>query len=528
MSSILIPGQWQEQPQYPVDVDYSRIGRGIVCALNPAAGLVDLSYKKTAFSLIGTSVRQVATPVGLGIGAFTNASYVAFNNPCGGLDTAATVFALVLNGSTSNQGFWTLTDNASSGHQDHYPYSGTLYISALGSARHCSGISVGSVNLLQPSTFAVARKAGVSGSYYPEFRSYLNGQLINTTTTGISEAASGSAFRLGSNSQSAEFYSGSFILFLMWNRELSEIEIKSLHSDPWQIFRKAPQILYFDVGGGSTQNLAATAAAVAAATGALTQSVPLAAAALSLATATGALSVSIPLAGAASAQASATGGLSLSIPLAGAAVAQALAQAGLTHAVPLAGSAAALAAASGALSLNISLSGSAIALAAASADLTVQAAGHDDLAATAAAVAAASGALTLVVPLSGAALTIASASGGITHIVPLTGSAASASMATGGLDVSVSLNAAALAQALASATLTVQGGLAGNAAAIAAAAASLTLRVNLDGNAVANAIASGALTTAGLIVSGTPGWEIDATARDWTINRDTRTWRISA
>lgn len=306
-------------------------------------------------------------------------------------------------------------------------------------------------------------------------------------------------------------------------------ELYSLAQNPWQVFRKQKQVLYFDAGGGGTsQALESAAAATASATGALTHSVPLAGAAISTATASGAMSISIPLAGAATATASATGGISLSIPLSGAAVAQALAQAGITHAVPLSGSAAGVASATGALSINVSLSGAAIATAAAAADITVETAGSADLAATAAASASASAALSISIPLSGAALTVASAAGGITHIVPLTGSAASASLATGGLDVSVSLNAAALAQALASADLTVQGGLAGDASAVASAAATLTLRVNLDGAALANAIASGALTTAGLIIESTPGFVITRTARPFSIASAPRTWRIAS
>lgn len=242
--------------------------------------------------------------------------------------------------------------------------------------------------------------------------------------------------------------------------------------------------------------LEGAAAANASAAGALSVAVPLAGASVSTATAGGALSISLPIAGDASATANASGGLSLSIPLSAVA--------------------AALAAAAGAVSINVSLSGAAIAEAAGVAGLTVI--NGSSLAAAAQAQASASGALSIGIPLAGTALTVSSADGSLTQIVPLTGSAASASMATGGMDLSVQLDGAALAQALAAAGLSVEpGGLSGSAIAEAAAGGTLTLRANLDGAAVAQAIAAGALTTAGLIVSGTPGWTVDQPARNWSV-----------
>lgn len=330
---------------------------------------------------------------------------------------------------------------------------------------------------------------------------------------------------------------------------LTDSECSRLSLNPYEIFRQKKRRVWVPGGGGeSAQDLSGNATAQAAAAAALTHSVPLAGAGLSVATATGGLSVSIPLAAAAqsqaaasatlttsgsaalagnaTAQANATGGLGLTVPLSGAAVAQALAQAGLAHGVPLAGAASGQAAAGGALTLNISLSGAAISQAAASAGLTVL--GASDLAGNATAHASASAALSHGVPLSGASVVVSNASGSLSQILPVAGSAASASMATGGLDVAVRLQADALVQALAAAGLDVQGGLSGAAAAVAGAGATLTLRINLAGDAVASAIAAGALSTAGLIVSSTPGYVVSRNPRDYRVERTPRTWRISA
>ena len=282
-------------------------------------------------------------------------------------------------------------------------------------------------------------------------------------------------------------------------------------------------------GGGTVVELAGAGVAVAASSGSLAVSIPLSAAAAASASAGADLSTSATadLAGAATATSNSNGTLTLTIPLSASAVAQALASAGLTQTVPLDGSASAQAGASATLTLNVSLAGTAIAQAASSATLSTL--GSADLAGSAcAAAAAASGSLTHVVPLAGAALTVAGGSGNLTHIVPLQGAAASASLATGGLDVAVQLNAAALAQALASAGLSVvSSGLSGSASAQAGASATLTLRINLEAAAVGNAVASGALASAGLIVSGTPGYTITRSQRAWEITRSQRAWRIA-
>lgn len=281
-------------------------------------------------------------------------------------------------------------------------------------------------------------------------------------------------------------------------------------------------------GGGTVVELAGAGVAVASATGALAVGIPLAASATASASASGDLSTSATadLAGAATATGHANGTLSISIPLSASAVAQALASASLDHSVPLGGSASATAGAAGTLTLNVSLAGAAIAQAASTASLSTL--GSVDLAGNAAATSTAAGALSLAVPLAGAALTVAGGSGNLTHIVPLQGAAASASLATGGLDVAVRLDAAALAQALASAGLSVvSSGLSGSASASADASATLTLRINLEAAAVGNAVASGALASAGLIVSGTPGYTITRSQRAWEITRSQRAWRIA-
>lgn len=308
------------------------------------------------------------------------------------------------------------------------------------------------------------------------------------------------------SSRDTSTINGKVAMVGVFNRSLSQGEAQALSLRPWQLFRARRRVLYFDVGGGGAANLEGDAAAQATAQAALSVSVPLAGAGVAVASAAGALSLSLPLETAATATANANGALSITVPLNAAAVAQALASAGLTHGVPLDGSASANPDASASLDTS----------------------GSADLAGNASASPSASASLTLAVPLAGAALTVGNADGSLTHIVPLQASAASASLATGGLNVAVQLNAAALAQALASAGLSVvSAGLSGSASASADANATLTLRINLEAAAVGNAVASGALASAGLIVSGTPGYTITRSQRAWEITRSQRAWRIA-
>ena len=177
------------------------------------------------------------------------------------------------------------------------------------------------------------------------------------------------------------------------------------------------------------------------------------------------------LAGAADASAAASGALSLTLPMAGAAIA--------------AGSA------NGQLTIGVVLTGDALASALASANLSTS--GYADLEGAAAGSGTASAALSLTVLLTGAATAGATASAGLAGEAALAGDAIGAASATAELALLIPLSGAAIASAQASGSLETVITLSGAALGTAAASADLLKAVSLQGDAVGTGSASAAL-----------------------------------
>lgn len=260
-------------------------------------------------------------------------------------------------------------------------------------------------------------------------------------------------------------------------------------------------------GGGGAVDLAGSATAQAAATGALSVAVSLQGAGLSTATATGTMTHAVPLAGSAAAAAAAGGNLNIAVSLAGAALAQAVAAGAMTHGVPLAGAAAGQASATGALTLQISLAGNAAAVAAASGALTVAGSG---LSGAAQAQAGATGSLLLQVPLTAAAIAQAQATGSLGLAVSLSAAALAIAQASGSLQVAVNLLGAAQAQALASGTLSASG------------------IVSLAGAAQAVSTATGTLAGTLLSMRAMHTWPVPAERRRFEVPAELRTYTVQA
>ena len=531
MASIILPSRWQRQPSGDFVLDWRNpLTQGMAHCYVGGDGY---AVNRVSQSLTGTPtgvMGREARPDGIAI-AGTGSAYVIDSS--GNAPTALPLTIGVVAGARPNGNGPLLASFTPGSVGSAIASVGTGFIgNAYPSYQvdYDSGIIINDTSA--ESSLVNTDRAFVCRSLSATDHALIVGRRITTNTTSRTVVSAGAQVGLGRtvghNFSTLTLSSTAWAtLACMWFRGLDDAEAFEFNGAPWQIFRPRRNVLYFDAGGGAA-NLEGDAVAQASAQAALSVSVPLAGAGVAVASAAGALSLSLPLDAAATATANANGALSISVPLNAAAVSQALASASLTTSgsADLAGSASATAAASGNLTINVSLSGSAIAQAAASASLTTS--GSADLAGNASASPSASASLTLAVPLSGAALTVSNAAGSLTHIVPLQSSAASASLATGGLDVAVQLNAAALAQALASAGLSVvSSGLSGSASASADANATLTLRINLEAAAVGNAVASGALASAGLIVSGTPGYTITRSQRAWEITRSQRAWRIA-
>lgn len=552
MAAIILPRRWQQQPTGPVEIDWRNpLTQGMAhCYLGGESyhvNLVTRGQDGTQTGRMGCEAR----PEGLATAGTGSAYMVDTTNApqslpltigvmAGGRPNAlGPVLASFTPGSVGSAAAFVATD-------------------FIGNAFPRYTIDLDSAWLEISDTDARSSLVNTSRAYVCRSLSSTDhalivGRRITSSTASKNVVVAGAQFGLGrvvAHNYNAQTLPNTawFHVAAMWYRGLSDAEAFEFNAAPFQLFVPRRQALYFDVGGATTHDLEAAAAAQASSAAALSVVVPLGGAGLSVATTAGALSISIPLDGAAPAVADASGDLSaignaglagnatatattsgdvsLIVPLTGAAVAQALSSAGLDIDALLAGDGAADSSGVSTLTLNITLSGSAISEAASSAGLTVSS--GNDLAGDAQAQAAASADMSLSVPLTASAVTVTNTDGSLTQIVPISSAAASASLADGGLDVAVVLDGAALAQALAFAGLAVGKDMAGGAAAGTTADVTLSVRVNLSGASVAQAIAAGALDSNGLIVAGTPRYIVSRSARTWHVSRTPRTWRVAA
>lgn len=522
MSVILLPSRWQQQPQYPVEADRGhQLLKGCLdFNLFLPTGFV--SILDDGWSTV-TGVQPTAYVTPGGVGRLYDSTSAAQMEELPVNFTAA---------SMATNGAYTLFVRGG------FPYSGGKYASAgtnYGNERAFYGLRYNNTG----AGAAIGQKDGANvhiaqslianrlidlGSparlalfdafaWFNPTNSLLEGQLNDNavvqtaagTATLMSTAPVDPAIRCGYNGSTSSPGSKIAIVGGVWLRMLQEGERQALRENPWQVMRRNPRRVYFDVGaGGGAAALDGAAAGTVTASGTLTTQIPISGAAAVVATASGALSTSIPLSGQAASISVAGGVLTTQISLSGAALAQATATGALSGgAAQLTGAASAQATAGASLTTQISLSGAALAEALAQASLTA----GSGLTGAATAQAGASGSLLTAIPLSGAAQAYSTAAGGLSTIIPLAGAAASVSSASGNLTLEVTLTGAALALALA-------GG-------------DLTTVIRLDGAALAQAAASGSLGTA-LGIPATLPHLIEAVSATWEIEAHYGSWEIAA
>jgi hypothetical protein len=239
--------------------------------------------------------------------------------------------------------------------------------------------NAGTLRLLYASSYrtlgtAVVGKVHCVSVVYSDFSPYpttlyLDGVLTETINT-YSDQASGRNIYLGAGYPTAST-NADFILHVAKTGTIdSADEVRRFAANPWQIFKRSDELIFFPDTGGTAAELAGAASSTATGSASLTTQIPLTGAAASFETASGSLTSAISLSGAAASVAVASGVLTTSIRLSGDAIAQVIASGVLGAGIPLAGNLISVSLSNGVLTTQIPLSGAAVAQAAAAASLT--------------------------------------------------------------------------------------------------------------------------------------------------------------
>lgn len=257
--AIYLPQRWEVQPTFPVGIDQnSPFSHGLVHA---ASGF--------NFGRFQSVNNPVVTPISAGSAGnslgvkFTAASSQYLIDDAIVKSPPLTFFVIGTRGSTAatNRALMSIGAGTADAH--------LLYITGNGELAMYSRDASGAAGQALSATGAIATATTVYSmcgvvSSNASRKVYIDGTLRGTNTTSVA-AASASKQTVGgyylSGAMVADIYAEGNIVFAgAWNRELSLDEIVGLQRNPWQVFKRQPKALYFDLpaGGGVSGTLGST------------------------------------------------------------------------------------------------------------------------------------------------------------------------------------------------------------------------------------------------------------------------------
>lgn len=275
--AIYLPQRWEVQPTFPVGIDQnSPFSRGLVHA---ASGF--------NFGRFQSVNNPVVTPISAGSAGnslgvkFTAASSQYLIDDAIVKSPPLTFFVIGTRGSTAatNRALMSIGAGTADAH--------LLYITGNGELAMYSRQASGTAGQALSATGAIGSATTVYSmcgvvSSNASRKVYIDGTLRGTNTTSVA-AASSSKQTVGgyylSGAMVADIYAEGNIVFAgAWNRELSLDEIVELQRNPWQVFKRQPKALYFDLpaGGGVSVAPASGAQTIAGFAPSISQSISVA------------------------------------------------------------------------------------------------------------------------------------------------------------------------------------------------------------------------------------------------------------
>jgi hypothetical protein len=231
--------KWDKQPHFLTEIDRNNpLARGLRVAYNPAAHFdaargIPLAIKPA----LGASVYGVAA-----IGDGTN--YAQFPSLPAPASASFTLFSI----SRFTNGNCILSIENEYTNQwriQPYPSGANLVVNGMGD--YSLGAKSGYTDYTK---LTICCDSGVTNGT----RSYRERVLVSTNTVTMGTLSGNYPVSINSKRYipTTNGAGDDNALVLFWDRPLSEAEVFALNENPWQVFLKRPQILYFDVGGGAT------------------------------------------------------------------------------------------------------------------------------------------------------------------------------------------------------------------------------------------------------------------------------------
>lgn len=245
--------KWTTQPQYPVEIDRANpLTKGLVDAYIPLSVLNPTSVRGYPPSISAGPVTISAGQLGRNIvlpAATLNGGLIISDTADAIFPstTETTIFIIRRSLDTTNRESTLFGYDAGAGSRVlcHAPWSdGNIYFDFSNATEGAGRVSTSFVK----KSSSVDRLVFVAGG--GKGREIWRDGIKIAANTGTSARASSTLnVRIGGtqgiSSDNEEIY-----LFGVVNRAWSDAEISEWYENPWQIFRKQPKVLYFDVAGG--------------------------------------------------------------------------------------------------------------------------------------------------------------------------------------------------------------------------------------------------------------------------------------
>ena len=259
MAAIILPDKWRRQPSGLVTVDAANgLARGLFSFVTSAGGVArDLQAGINA--QLSADAKVSPTVAGLGVtldGTGDYASAGAYNKGNFFFSAGQSVFFEIVpafsSASNTRQGVIHFANGTASG---DIPRLRVIWLSAS------SGFYVdtkdGYAYSAAPSFAAgdvvrgIFTRTGINGGQWQFFNRGATSTKVDDSGDGYAFSGADPSLYLGWDAENASWVmAGSIITTAAWSRGLSTGEAQAVLENPYQLLRKQPRILYFNVAGG--------------------------------------------------------------------------------------------------------------------------------------------------------------------------------------------------------------------------------------------------------------------------------------
>jgi hypothetical protein len=254
MSAIALASRWTQPPPLGTPIDPKWIDRGLQFVWGPNTTFyIAEPWRSATQTFIGTNIGAVANEGGWTTNLNGNNQINIAGTIVGASPTEFSMIAACKPASVATDMILLSVSNGSN------LVMLQQRVSSSAGYMLYSRSSVGDVIIspnVAPTLGPLRTAGGVWRSGTGEKSTFLNGVKTASVTTDTGTLAVTKASVAGDARSSGQCYSGALPIGMIFNRALSDAEMRSLTENPWQIFKPLTRRMWmFDVNAGSTTNV---------------------------------------------------------------------------------------------------------------------------------------------------------------------------------------------------------------------------------------------------------------------------------